>query len=482
MGYVPGYKHDLFVSYAHFDNEEDAQQTRWVSRFQADLRNALRQRLGETPEVFFDTRDLQAHGRTELLLESARQSAVFLAVFSPSYLARDFTIKELQAFAAVEGPIDRIVTVELLPVEEPKQHPLLAGRRRTPFWWRDSSEEDIPLPLTSRFNAEKYNERLQILAYQVKKLLTDLREQGLQASAAQAVPAAQATTRPATSGKPVLLAQTTDDLYGDCQRVRVQLEQFGIEVLPKDDYPQGGPDFTAAFAADLAKSGLFVQLLGGSFASRKPPDLPKTYAQHQYDAAKQASVPILQWRRPDVDLATVTHRDKQLLDGPEVAAVSLEEFKAEIIRRHKAQQKPEPETQPEPQGHCHFFINADRSDKELADSLLKLFENRGNCTAARPLFEGSATEIAEDLEANLINCEALLLVYGDAPPAWVRAQLLRYSKLERSRQGPLRLKTILFGPPTPKAEIAWSGGFEKIDCQDGSAVDRVREILKGLHL
>src|SRR5262249_57649738 len=112
----------------------------------------------------------------------------------------------------------------------------------------------------------------------------------------------------------------------------------------------------------------------------------------------------------------------------------------------------------------------------------KVFENRKDGTAGRAVFEGSATEIAEDLEANLVNCEALLLIYGDAPPAWVRAQLLRYSKLERSRQGPLRLKTILFGPPAPKAEIAWSGGFEKIDCQDGSAVDRVREILKGLHL
>src|SRR5262249_46102829 len=46
MAYVSDYHHDLFVSYAHFDNEEDSQEVRWVSRFQADLKNALRQRLG----------------------------------------------------------------------------------------------------------------------------------------------------------------------------------------------------------------------------------------------------------------------------------------------------------------------------------------------------------------------------------------------------------------------------------------------------
>ena len=61
MTYVPGYEHDVFVSYAHFDNEEDSQDVRWVSRFQADLKNALRQRLGEDPEIFYDTRNFEAH-------------------------------------------------------------------------------------------------------------------------------------------------------------------------------------------------------------------------------------------------------------------------------------------------------------------------------------------------------------------------------------------------------------------------------------
>jgi hypothetical protein len=81
MGYVPGYKHDVFVSYAHFDNETDSQDVRWVSRFQADLKNALRQRLGQDPDVFFDTRNFEAHGHVDELLENARTSAVFLAIF-----------------------------------------------------------------------------------------------------------------------------------------------------------------------------------------------------------------------------------------------------------------------------------------------------------------------------------------------------------------------------------------------------------------
>ena len=87
-----------------------------------------------------------------------------------------------------------------------------------------------------------------------------------------------------------------------------------------------------------------------------------------------------------------------------------------------------------------------------------------------------------NLEANLMNCGVLMLLYGNAPPSWVRAQLLRYSKLERRRDEPLRLKTIVLGPPAPKADIAWSGSFERIDCQDGDIEQRVRGILDGLRL
>src|SRR5262249_22134197 len=178
--------------------------------------------------------------------------------------------------------------------------------------------------------------------------------------------------------KTVLLAQTTDDLYDESERVRSYLEQFGVAVLPESDYPQGGVDFAAAFEADLGRTDLVVQLLG-TFVSRKPPDLPLTYAQFQYDVAKRRGLKILQWRRPDLELATVTHRDKPLLEGPEVLAVGLEEFKAEVLRLCTETKKPEPA----PGGDLHVFINADRSDKDLADALLKLFEESKGCTAAR---------------------------------------------------------------------------------------------------
>jgi hypothetical protein len=236
MAIVSGFKHDLFVSY--FDNEADAQGVHWVSRFQVDLKNALRQRIGNDPEIFLDTRNFEAGDHVDFLVDNVRQSAIFLALLSPSYVAREFTIRELQAYCDRAGEVRAVVTVELLPVDDESNHPLLRGRKRTPFWWKDQMAQDISLRLTSKFNAELYNERLQVLAHQIKKLLVDQRDHDGQRNGVEAPrskPAA--TTAPVASSAPVpenkaaLLAQTTDDLYDERERVRACLDQYGIKVL-----------------------------------------------------------------------------------------------------------------------------------------------------------------------------------------------------------------------------------------------------------
>jgi hypothetical protein len=152
-----------------------------------------------------------------------------------------------------------------------------------------------------------------------------------------------------------------------------------------------------------------------------------------------------------------------------------------LFRSAKAEKEAEKEKSGDSAAKTQFlFINADSSDKELTEQLLKVFEDKRDWIAAGPLFEGSAEEITKDLDANLVDCDTLLLVYGKADAPWVRAQLRRYSKIERLRDTPLQVKTILFAPPAPKPEIAMSGGFARIDCQSGLSGDRVDQIVAEL--
>ena len=141
MPYLSGFTNDIFISYASVDNEPDAQDVRWVSRFRNDLETALRRRLGQDLAIFFDQADLHANDELEALLKNARRRRFFLHVCSPSYVVRDWTLHELKAFcetAKKRGGPNRLVTIEALPVEggspsagirEPQAHAILHERQ-----------------------------------------------------------------------------------------------------------------------------------------------------------------------------------------------------------------------------------------------------------------------------------------------------------------------------------------------------------------
>lgn len=512
MPYLTGYTNDIFISYASVDNEPDAQDVRWVSRFRNDLETALRRRLGQDLAIYFDQADLHAYDELETLLKNSRSSAIFLAVCSPSYVVRDWTLQELRAFCGIAkkvGGPNRLVTIEALPVEASILPPEFETLKRTRFYTSDK-DSGTDFALTPASQPLLYNERLQQLAHQLVLLLREIRETEPAAPAPAEQPAQPIGQQPAQQPGPapaqqigqqptqqtptvvvasepkatVLLAQVTDDVYDERQKVAAYLEDYGVKVVPSGEYPESGAKFAGAVAADIQKADLFVQLLG-RVRSLKPEDLraegepAKSYAQYQYDAARRRGIPILQWRHPDIvpDKLPPVNWDRQLLQSPDVRAMGLQEFMKEIRTAVVSlTEKPEPK----PIRGDFIFINADRSDQELAQSLFKAF-NDNSCYAVVPMDDASASakEIEDDLEANLIDCKGLLLVYGRASLAWVRAQIRRIMKLESQRKEPLLVKTIVCGPPPPKPAVGVSG-FEVVDWQDGATPERVGTIIREL--
>ncbi|MEA2891850.1 MAG: hypothetical protein QOI05_2643 [Bradyrhizobium sp.] len=470
MAYVSRFSHDIFISYAHADDEPDPQGVQWVSDFQLYLKRAVKQHLaGYDPEVFFDSLDLKPNHMIDSVLTNVRRSAVFLPIISPSYVERPWPNDELQAFSAAVSERDRIFAVELLPPigDYPAA---LRHLKRKQFWWRDQKQGSAPRKFTPKAEARTYMEYLEDIAYLIAGRLREMNESGGQ----------EAASSPG-AGKTVLLAEVTDDLRQVRRRVREYLQQFEFNVLPKEDYPEAGADFVAAFTSDLAKADVYVHLLS-EVRSIRAGDLGtgadgKSVGQFQYDAAMRRGIPVLQWRSPDLDVSSVTHWDHSLLSGPQVLTMGLQEFLREI---KKTLDRPV-DMPKRPQGKGELlFINADKSDKEFADELLKMFDNNPEWMAMEPLFEGTADEILEDLEANLKDCAALVLVYGKSGPPWVRAQLRRYAKLARDK--PPRKQTIVLGPPAPKSDrdLGSAGGFTWLDCQNGISKDDLRRIVTEL--
>lgn len=471
MPFVDGFRNDIFVSYAHADNEEGIGSDPWVSQLVRYLDTSLRQRLGcgEELRVFFDRRDLTTNHELESMLKEARASAVFLAVLSPSYVKREWTRKELDAFAEQPEARERLFALELLPLDSPDDYPeAVRNKIRARFWQSQGLESRTAVTIEPSSEKLLYGQRLLDLADQIKQRL-----QLLKGSSAAALDTCGEHAAEPAKGT-VLLAQVTDELELEREQVLAYLKQEGIRVLPDADYPQGGEEFTKAFADDLETADIVVQLLG-SAAGRRPPDLPDGYAQQQYNAASASGKPLLIWRHPLIDTDLMpSSPHKTLLMSKEVIVSGLESFKTEVVRNLKATQEPEPMSTP-----SMIYIGADRSDLSVAQQIQEMLREH-NFPVSIPTFEGTSEEIRQDLEESLADSDTLVFVHGVAPVNWVRGNLRRMHKLLSMRDTPPQAVAILKTPPQEKADIGMALPYVKyVDCTHSEDFAPLLSLLEG---
>ena len=99
---VPHYKHDIFVSYAHVDNEPLAgPDTQWVTNLLAGLKPMLGQQLGRA-DAYSLWMDYELRGNepaTPDILRQLQDTTLLLLILSPGYLASEWCCRELRRFA-----------------------------------------------------------------------------------------------------------------------------------------------------------------------------------------------------------------------------------------------------------------------------------------------------------------------------------------------------------------------------------------------
>jgi hypothetical protein len=87
MAFVSDYEHDVFVSYAHLDNQGE---TAWVSTLIRHLDTDLRQRLGTKDLRIWIDENLDGNRPlTPEIMRSIQRSATLLIVMSSGYLASE---------------------------------------------------------------------------------------------------------------------------------------------------------------------------------------------------------------------------------------------------------------------------------------------------------------------------------------------------------------------------------------------------------
>lgn len=110
MSTLANFEDDLFISYAHIDNQPLAEGLKgWVETFHERLKIRLEQLTGEPARIWRD-RKLQGNDVfAETLVARLSKAAILVAVISPRYVKSDWCLKELGEFCHSAGACGGLV-------------------------------------------------------------------------------------------------------------------------------------------------------------------------------------------------------------------------------------------------------------------------------------------------------------------------------------------------------------------------------------
>jgi hypothetical protein len=463
--YVTGFRYDVFVSYAHVDNVPlEGADKGWVTIFIKNLENYLARKLGRNCASIWIDHNLAGNAPlTPEIMNALHETATLVVIVSRGYIASEWCRREREAFLQLVGERanSRIFLVECDKVDKeelPNEFGDLLGYR---FWVQDSegrAPRTLGTPVPRPDEQEYYiplNNLSRELALELERLKRKAESGNLIESNEE-----DSADRPS-----VFLAEVTEDLDHQRQEVKSRLLQEGLNVLPKIWYPHDDLiAYQRALDEDLAKCKLFIQLLSG-VSGRKPPTWPNGYTVVQYERAKQAGKPILQWRNRKLDKSVVVDEGhRALLESDTVRESGIEEFKSAVVA--EAKREPAPQKSPT-KSHDLIFVNTDSTDRKLAQEVSQLLIEHGFWSVMPPE-RGEPSEIRRDLEGNLQDCDGLIIVYGEATATWVRNQLRQARKVVGQREQPLRCLAVCEGPPPEKDGLAFLlPHLHNLNCRNG---------------
>jgi hypothetical protein len=125
------------------------------------------------------------------------------------------------------------------------------------------------------------------------------------------------------------------------------------------------------------------------------------------------------------------------------------------------------------------FVDTESSDRALALQLGQALAAQG-VACYWPLDKGSSQEVQKDLEANLRECDGVVVVYGSSEPSWVREHL-RFGNKVFTQRTSRPILAICQGPPPDKSELGvLDPAMMFLDCSLGVAAEKLEPFVARL--
>ncbi|HXT62118.1 MAG TPA: toll/interleukin-1 receptor domain-containing protein [Pyrinomonadaceae bacterium] len=471
MSYLPDYEDDIFISYAHNDNQALLEGQRgWVDVFHQALERRLQVHLGAKPSIWRDPRLQGNEIFADALVEQVPKVAILISILSPSYLNSEWCRREMQMFSRIAtdtggvrlGNKARIFKIEKINVPLDKHPAELQGMTGYQFYYMDDHRAR-ELSAESGPHAIDYWQRIDDVAQDIATLMQEMKTRG-------ATPDVQVFETPvAAPGETIYLAETSFDLSPQRDNIKRELQERGHMVIPDRPLPLNGPALEDAVRHYLDTSKLSIHLIGANYGVI-PEAADRSVVCMQNDIAAERSMgngfSRLIWL-PE-GLETREDRQRQFIEylrndstaqqGADVLQTSIEELKTYI--QDKLRPKPKAVASngngnghgKVDEGPLRVYLICDKQDYDaIAPIENHLFDQGYEVTL--PLFEGDEAEVREDHKESLMLCDAVVIFYGNSSEGWLRTKLRDLQKIPGyGRTKPMLAEAIYTGPPENPAK------------------------------
>ena len=498
------FKKDIFISYAHIDNASlEEGQKGWISDFHRALEIRLSQLMGEKPVIW---RDQKLQGNDAFgneIAEQLSEVALFISVLSPRYIRSEYCNKEIRLFQEAckkTGGIkvknkSRIFKVVKTPVpleDHPDSVKEFLGYE---FFTTDPISGRVK-EFQKMFGPEAeqaYWEKLDDLAYDIKDLLAELKDE---ASANGASEPGIPQGVPTSADFNIYLSEASYDLKAYREDLKRDLQEHGYGILPDHHLPLIVDDFSKEVEQFLNQCDFSIHLTGMNYGI-VPEGTEKSVVVLQNEIAAEKSreeaLQRLIWLHPGQD-ETVDERQEVFVDrlkhdtglqaGAELLETSLEEFKLfmyDKLEQLKNEQSAEPESKNK--GPLQVYLICDQEDLEHIIPLEDFLFNQG-FEVILPVFDGDESQVRIDHQENLKVCDVTILYYGAASELWLRSKMRELMKIAGyGRSNPLMAKAVFLAEPgNQRKERFRSNDATIINATEGFSSDKVDPFIKKLKL
>ena len=452
---------DIFISYAHIDDEPLGDTQGWVDTLFRRLRTRLSQLLGEEPVIWWDAREQSSQYLIGMIGSRVSGTRLLVSIVSPRYVNSVWCRAELQEFcrrADETGGIQindqtRVFGVVKTPVRPDQFPPELGGLLRYEFYEIDANSR------MREFRQEigpgkdqRYWDKFEDLAQGIKGALEKLK------SRPDAPP--EPTVLPLE--KKVYLAETTSDLSAERDRIKRELLERNYYVLPNRELPLSAHDFQSEVRAHLKRCALSIHLIGESYGIIPEGEEERSIVRLQEELAAERAAADPAYARliwMPTGLKPSGNRQQKyvaelqagLRAGSDFLQTTIEDLKTRILEKLNPETKTAKEANGDngkSDGLTRVYLICDNRDANDVEPIGDYLWKQGY-EVITSVDENENAQAAQYHRDNLVNCDATLIYYGSGNGFWLRSKLWDLQKVKGwGRVKPLSAAIYLSAPQT----------------------------------